>query len=445
MIMKQNAVSSPEWFRKGVVYQINLRTFSEEGTINSVIPELSFLKDLGFNIIYLCPIYESDCSTDKKYWSERQKKYETNNPKNPYRMKNYFKIDSEYGSLDDLQNLVKEAHKLGMKVLLDLVYLHMGPSADILKTHPEFAIQDEEGNILQNRYNFPGLNFECKGLCEYLWSNMVYWMIEGDVDGFRCDVPDDIPNDFWIEGRRRIQTIKPDAILINEGQNVKRLVDSFDGCYAIRWGSNLHKMMCGIMSMAELKQGYDEVAENTPMGGVMVRYLDTHDNVTNWPGRCEINYGHDGMEVAQVLNYVLDGVPMVYAGNELADSADVNMFANRFYMGKYEVTNRNDKYSLASVRRQGIYQKLNRLCKECEVLSKGTMKWIENSQPEQVISFVREYDGKKVVFVGELTGKKTEAVLEADWKLKKEFMRHNCEVQDCTISLEAYGYIVMEI
>ena len=134
--------------------------------------------------MYLCPVFQEDESTDKKNWSNRQLASNTENPKNPYRMNDYFQIDSEYGSMDDLREFVKEAHRLGMRVLLDLVYYHIGPNAPILKEHPEFAKQDKEGNILLGEWHFPVFDYDCQGLWEYLYCNMTYYIGEIGVDGF---------------------------------------------------------------------------------------------------------------------------------------------------------------------------------------------------------------------------------------------------------------------
>ena len=339
--MKYVAISPPEWLLKSLIYQINPRTFSPEGTIAAVTKELPFLHDLGFDIIYLCPIFEEDDSTDQRFWSPRQKKSGTNNPKNPYRMNNYFRIDPEYGTIDDLRQLTSEAHRLGMRVLLDLVYLHIGPNADILKRHPEFAKQNPDGSFICTEWNFPRLDFNCEGLREYLWCNMVYYIGEIDSDGFRCDVGDKIPIDFWVEARRRIQAIKPDAVLICEGSDYSYLLRGFDTSYCFAWHEGLYKVLSGKMTVAELIKEEKLRSKNVPVGGLLIRDMENHDQVTDWPERIEILAGHDGMELIQVLNYAIAGIPMVYCGNELADSSHLNMFSNRFFPGEYEATNRS--------------------------------------------------------------------------------------------------------
>ena len=117
MYMKNKA---PDWFKKSAVYQINPRTFCQEGTIQAVTKQLPVLAELGFKIMYLCPIFQEDDSEDRQNWSTRQKASQTGNPKNPYRMNDYFQVDSEYGTMDDLREFVQKSHGLGMRVILDL-------------------------------------------------------------------------------------------------------------------------------------------------------------------------------------------------------------------------------------------------------------------------------------------------------------------------------------
>ena len=88
--MKQTAIISPDWLNKSAIYQINPRTFSKEGTIQAITEEIPFLKELGFGILYLCPIFEEDESLENR--SPRQLASKTNNPKNPYRMNDYFPL-----------------------------------------------------------------------------------------------------------------------------------------------------------------------------------------------------------------------------------------------------------------------------------------------------------------------------------------------------------------
>ena len=394
--MKRTAIFSPDWFNKSAIYQINPRTFSKDGTIQAITDEIPFLKDLGFRILYLCPIFEADKSLDNR--SPRQLASKTDNPKNPYRMSDYFSIDDEYGTMDDLRVLVKKAHEAGMYVLLDLVYAHIGNSADIIKRHPEFVMQNQDGSFVCTEWNFPKFDFNNEGLREYLYCNMVYYISVIDVDGFRCDVGDGIPIDFWNEAKKRITRVKSDAVLINEGFKYYYMETAFDACYCFAWHECVRKVFCGTDSASTIKELYENL--DLPKGGKLLRDIDNHDTVTDWLGRTETVCGHNGMEQIEVINYLIDGIPMVYAGNELACEAELSMFANRFFPGRYEVTQRNDKYSDASKRRQEVIRILNKLKAEKDLLHLGKTIWIENSMPDIVLSFKRALADEEILFVG---------------------------------------------
>lgn len=400
--MKNIALKQPEWLARSAVYQVNPRTFSTEGTIKSVTAELGFLKSIGFNIVYLCPIFSADDSENKKNWSMRQLASETENPKNPYRMNDYFLIDDEYGTMEDLKELVSEAHKLDMKIILDLVYAHIGPNAPIIKRYPEFAKQTPEGETIYSPWNFPELDYRNNGLREYLYCNMTYYIGAIDIDGFRCDVGDMIPVDFWNEARRRMQCIKKDAILINEGSMYEKLTTTFDASYFFDWHETLYKVFTGVQKATALKEIDEKAKETTPEGGLLMRDIDNHDTVTDWPERAEISAGHNGMEQIMVINYIMDGIPMVYCGNELACSAKLSMFANRFHMGKFEASSRK-KDTEETIRRINITKQLNSWKAESDILRFGKTQWLDNSDADSCISFKRTYNDENILFVGNIT------------------------------------------
>jgi len=442
--VKYEALHAPEWLSKNAIYQINPRTFSKEGTIRAVTNELEFLKSIGFNIIYLCPIFEMDTSEEIENFSKRQLASGTGNPKNMYRMNDYFSIDEEYGTLDDLRELVSKAHSLDMRVIFDLVYAHIGPNAPIIKEHPEFVQQNSGGEFLYTEWNFPALDFSCDGLREYLCCNMVYFISVMGVDGFRCDVGDAVPVDFWKEARRRIQTIKSDAVLINEGFKPEYLQIAFDANYSFGWHDRLRKIYCGEETAGTLASYHVKRAAEMPKGARRLRDIDTHDTVTDWNGRTEAIVGADGMEQIEVLNYLIDGIPMVYCGNELGCTANLNMFANRFYPGKYEVTDRANKDSKVSRRRQDILRTLNKMKSESDLLCYGETVWIENVAPDCVLSFKRVLNGEEIIFVGNT--KNTTAEIDAAITDNKKCILTNGKntINGEKFVLEPYEYVVLK-
>jgi glycosidase len=109
------------------------------------------------------------------------------------------------------------------------------------------------------------------------------------------------------------------------------------------------------------------------------------------------------MELILTLTYLIDGVPMVYCGNELADEKRLSMFANRFYKGEFEFTDRDDKTSEASLRRQGVIKKLNTLRRESETLARGTTEWLDTEHSDKVVCFKRALNGEEITVIGNLS------------------------------------------
>ena len=117
---------------RGVMYQVFLRSFTLEGTLRAATERLQGLAELGVGVLYLTPICLQDDDTCREFWSARQQLSEMDNPKNPYRIKDYYTIDPEYGTDDDLRDFADRAHELGMRVILDIVFMHCGPTANFI-------------------------------------------------------------------------------------------------------------------------------------------------------------------------------------------------------------------------------------------------------------------------------------------------------------------------
>ena len=236
--IRQKARPAPDWITEGIIYQIQPRAFTPEGTLIAATEKLSHISDLGATIVYLCPVFVADDDADTLTWSPRQKASKMNNPRNPYRMMDYYHVDAEYGTDNDLKEFVREAHNLGLNVMLDMVYYHCGTNAVFLKDHPDFIVRDEDGNSVTGGWNWPELNYKNPELKEYLYQNMEYWVKNFDIDGFRCDVAGSVPLDFWETARDRLEKLKPDIAILAESDETSRPEDqlkAFDLNYSFQY------------------------------------------------------------------------------------------------------------------------------------------------------------------------------------------------------------------
>lgn len=390
---KVSSLRSASTICEKIIYQIVFRTFTREGTIKAATERLGYIAELGADIVYLSPFFAADTDENRNNWSPRQISSGTDNPKNPYRICDYYKIDEEYGSDEELRVFIKEAHRLRLSVIFDLVYMHCGPT-EFVEKHPDFVKRDREGRILSTRYNFPYLDHKNPELREYLWNNMLYFIKEFDVDGFRCDVGDKVPLDFWAEGRRRCEQLKPELYFINEGQNPDYMLDVFDASYYnhdFSWNDVILKSLRNGKGIAhDIRMIYGALSVRNPDGAMLLRAYENHDFVNDSYDERIDKLCPELTEAVMVMNFLIDGVPMLYSGNELSECRRHSIFrtSNDTLCMDWSVIDTE-----AGQRRLKLTKRLCALRHTLPVLCRGTTYVEKNAQ---LFIFTRSYEGKTV-------------------------------------------------
>jgi cyclomaltodextrinase / maltogenic alpha-amylase / neopullulanase len=397
-VNKQQARTAPDWIINGIIYQIQPRAFTPEGTLKAATKKLSTVAELGMNIVYLCAVFVADDDMDQAFWSPRQKASGMNSPYNPYRMKDYYHVDPEYGTDNDLKDFINEAHRLDLRVMLDMVYYHCGPTAVFIKDNPNFIKHDKDGKVVNAAWSFPALNYDNPKLREYLWKNMEYWVNDFDVDGFRCDVADRIPLDFWETARERLEKIRPDIGILAEGQNrVENQNKAFDVSYSYTWYHEIRKIYENGQSVSSLRNAWDSLEAAFPRGARLIRFIDNHD-ITNdaFHNRIEKIWGTKRVNAALVIAFTFDGLPFIYNGQEVADTSRHSIFGRlpiNWAGGKTQVG--QDRFS--------FIQKLSVLRSTEPSLTQGKLEWIDNDAPDEVLSYQRTIDEERILTVINLT------------------------------------------
>ncbi len=406
----QKARPTHEWFTRGVMYQIQPRAFTPEGTLKAAEAKLPYLRDLGVTIAYLVPVFKMDEDMDRSFWSPRQVRSGFNNPKNQYRIADYYHVDSEYGSDDDLKSFCESAHRLGMKVLFDLVYFHAGPTAKVWKMNPSFTRWNPDGTIAKGQWRFPCFRFDVPGVREYLWNNMVYLLAEFGADGFRCDIGDAIPLDFWCEGRRRMDLVKPGAVLLCEGYDEKDQETAFDADYGWFPGS-------AVIDRGEpahvIRTSWEHRELMSTKGARFVNHYENHDIATDLRPRREVRWGHEAIDQVLVWMFTMDGVPMLFTGNEIADADEKHSMFGRTPMDWSQLERGVGKARHAFVRRLAKLRASHPAF--TDVNGKRGLAWLDVSAPDAVTAFVRRArDGRQVVVVQNWTDKRVFVDLKLD-------------------------------
>jgi len=427
-----------------IIYQLALRSFTPEGTLNSAKLLLSHIASLGVDIVYVCPFFTAENDSDRMTWSVRQTDSKTENPKNPYKIADYFNVDEEYGTNEDLKEFVKEAHECGLKILFDLVYLHCGKRAVFVDDHPDFVVRNEDGTILvPDRWPFARLNFESKELREYLYSNMRMFMEEYGADGFRCDVGDDVPLDFWDDSFKRLKKDFPEMITLNEGIKPEYIESVFDMGYNFAWNLLMVDIFAKGESASKLKARYSEEMEIYGENiSKLIRTIDTHDTASDIGlDRNEITMTSKGVEAALVITNTFDGVPFLWNGYEVCDNAENNMFSNRFF-GRRSWMNWSRAFTPEGVRRAEFIKNIHNLKHTNDALINGKIEWLDNDAPDDVISYVKKSDNQEILIL--VNSKKKTVKVNNGLKFKNVLMKSGADISDC-INFEPYGYIIAEI
>lgn len=438
-----------EVLKNGVIYQINLRAFTPEGTLRAAEKLLPHIRSIGVDIVYLCACSTADRDEDRAGWSDRQRASGMNNPCNPYRISDYDSIDPEYGTVEDLQRFVETAHGVGLRVLLDLVYFHCGPNAVFLKEHPDFIVRNPDGTPALGSWRFPQLNFELPALREYLMRNMEFFVRECGVDGYRCDVGDAVPLDFWAEACARIDALKPGLVMINEGVDAAYL-DVFD----LNYGWYLRE---AFLACVEGKQPADVIAETQikyskeHLQGTWrsIALLENHDTVSDdYDNRMEQRIGKRAMDAGLVINYTLPNVPFLYCGTEVCDTHRHSLWGNRFH-GANLVIDWQNALTADGVDRMALLRLLAQLRHSIPALGMdGTLAFVETGNA-QVLGYFREKAEQRCLVAVNLSDEKACSTVAAEASAAEALLARGVEAElnegNVNLALEPWGFALMEL
>ena len=164
----QNSRAVPEALNRSVIYQIWMRSFTPEGTLRATATHLPYIKDLGADIVYLSPINVHGYPS-------------VFGPSTPYEIKDYGRIDPEYGSEAHLKVFVEQAHQLGIKVIMDIVFAHSANDC-VLLNRPGFYQRTPDGKLIMSRWRTPMPDYRTQEVRDYFRENMLHWVRDVGVD-----------------------------------------------------------------------------------------------------------------------------------------------------------------------------------------------------------------------------------------------------------------------
>lgn len=377
-------IKHPDWSRHAVIYQVNTRQFTPEGTLKAATREIPRLKALGVDILWLMPIHPI---------GEKNRKGTLGSP---YSIRDYRAVNPELGTFADLKGFVDAAHASGMKVILDWVANHTAWDHPWVEQHPEWYARDWMGGHVSTPWwdwsDIIDLDYSHAGLRREMAGSMAYWVREAGVDGFRADVAGYVPPDFWNQVRRDLAAIKP-VWMLGEFNHRDLHLTSFDASYGWAWAEALMKIAKGHANTGALYGFYSENESAWPTGAQRMIFTSNHDE-NAWAGTEFERFG-PALPNAFALLFTSEGIPLIYNGQEAGNDKRLKFFERDpiAWKGHPHATLIRDWISF-----RDAHPALH------NAPWGARMVQVTNSDPEKVFSFVRAKGGDAVFVLQNYSG-----------------------------------------
>ena len=302
-----------DWIANTNIYEVNIRQYTNEGTFNAFTESLPRLKEMGVEVLWFMPIHPIGKTNRKGTLGSY------------YSIADFKGVNTEFGTAADLKNLVKIAHNLEMKVIMDWVANHAAWDNVWTKNHPEYFLQDENGNF-KAPYDWTDvIQIDHSNAAEQdaMIDAMQYWVTEFDIDGFRADLAHLTPLAFWNKARTAIEPLKPNLFWLAESEEID-YHQVFDATFTWEWmhtTENYYKGKTGFNSLYDVLARYDA---SFPEEAHRMYFTSNHDENT-WNGTGLEKYG-DMLQCLIVFSCTWNGIPMIYSGEEMPNTKRLQFF-----------------------------------------------------------------------------------------------------------------------
>ncbi len=403
------------------IYEASPRIFAANKSLNAIRARLDKIEALGVNVLWVMPIFKT--STVRKPSGS------------PYSLSSFWEIDSEYGSLQDLRDLVSDAHDRGIAVILDFVTNHSGADCPWVTEHPSWYMQQYSPSYTDAAL-FDWTNSE---LQDEMVKVMKYWIQTANIDGYRCDTAmpgrtSGVSLEFWKRASEELKSMQEGrkVIMLAEAAQPVCLDYGFDVNYAWHYCDALEQLFGRSMTVSTFfATDADEWnSQASHAGKTRMRHSTNHDRSAS--ASVQQTYGSQAAaDAAFVLALTMGGAPMIYGSQEIGYDGRISIFK-----GAAPVMNWNVNPE--------IYERYCNLMtlSDNEAIRKGNTEKISNTN---VVSFIRRYEGKEVLVLVNVRG--TQSSYSLSTTLKSAQYKNLLTGQPysfSTLSLSAYDFLILE-
>ena len=415
-----------DWSKDDVIYEVNIRQYTPEGSFKAFEKHLPRLKEMGVDILWLMPIHPI---------GEKNRKGSLGSY---YSVKDYLAVNPEFGSKDDFRSLVAKAHDLGMFVILDWVANHTAWDNVWVENHSDWYVKDSSGNFISpfDWTDVIKLDYENEEMRRAMKDALIYWVEEENIDGYRCDVAAEVPTEFWNEASAELNAVKP-VFMLAEAELPEHHNEAFDMSYAWEMHHVMNETAKGNKNANDIHEVLQKNMARFPEGSYRMHFTSNHDE-NSWNGTVYERMG-DAAKTFAVLTYVMPGMPLIYSGQEAALDKRLAFFEK-------------DSIDWSSLELLDFYTELNSIKEDHPALWNGTAggsyERIPIQNGEEVLFILREKNGNKVLGIFNLSPE--EQIIQAgdEPDLTGMEILFNSEGfvlnEDNSIVLDPWGYALLE-
>ncbi|WP_291861558.1 alpha-amylase family glycosyl hydrolase [Marinilabilia sp.] len=383
----------PEWSKDAVIYEVNVRQYTEEGTFNAFAEHLPRLKELGVDILWLMPVYPI---------GEKNRKGTLGSY---YSIKDYKSINPEFGTMEDFKSLVEKAHEMDMHLILDWVANHTAWDHPWTQTNPEWYLQNEEGEIIapvEDWTDVAGLDYSNDEMRKAMTDALTFWVKEANIDGYRCDVAGMVPVDFWENARNAIDSVKPVWMLAEDEAEIELLENAFNANYGWSFHHIMNKVSQQEQNATDVAEYFQKTDTLYPSGTWPMQFTTNHDE-NSWNGTVYERMG-EAVKTMAALTFTVEGMPLIYSGQEIG----LNKRLEFFEKDQIDWTGGEDMTE--------FYQSLIQLKTNNPALWNGNfggdLKILKTNNKESLFSFSRQKGENTVIALFNLSDESVSAFVE---------------------------------
>lgn len=414
----------PAWIMQGNIYEVNVRQYTPEGTLNAFAKHLDRLKAMGVETIWFMPINPIS-KLDRK-----------GSLGSYYAVSDYTALNPEFGTIEDFKNVVQAIHDKGMKVLIDWVPNHTGADHRWLKQHPDFFVKDSTGKAAMavDWADTRQLDYKNPVLQDSMISAMKYWVEKTDIDGFRCDVAWNVPANFWKKSIPELKKLK-NVFMLAEGDSTYLPKSGFDAVYP--W--HMFKMMGKVAKGERPAFSLDSInAENDrmyPKNTIQMYFTSNHDENSWNNADFGIFPGIVHAPFAVFSQTMKNSVPLIYSGQEEPVLRSLKFFDK-------------DPITFKNFQREAFYKTLLNLRKRNIALSAdASFKKVHIGDEKAIYAYIRQKNNEKVFVILNLSGTEQPITIKDNNLIGKAFnvFKGSTEViSSKETKMKPWGYTIYE-